>query len=50
MIKMKLRPFYVLPLLALTVFLSSPVFAQEVDKGKIPADQLEKSLTTIAFF
>lgn len=47
--KIKLRPLYVLPLLALTMLLSSPVIAQEVDKGKIQVDQLSTSYKTLAW-
>ena len=49
MIRLKLHPLHILPLLALVFFLSNPVLAQEVDKGKIPADQLDNSYKTLSW-
>jgi hypothetical protein len=49
MIKMRLRLLHILLLLALTFFLASSVIAQEVDKGKIPTDQLAKAYTTLSW-
>ncbi len=49
MTNLRLQPLHIFTLCMLTLFLTGPVCAQEVDKGKIPAAQLEKSFTTLAW-